>query len=181
MPLTTLSEKTHASLSKLANDVRIAEPSEVRLFTFRTAELHPDREPVSLVDEVGKWAQQGGRFVYYFEIDADIAALERLHSAVSIARGEKRGDRKYARLFAPSRILYVGGSSKLRTRLREHLGYGHKAVYAMQLAHWATICDVQVRFTAARYATDSAREVLGALEDELWTQLSPMLGRQGRT
>lgn len=181
MPLTTLAKTAHASLSKLAHDVRAAEPSEVRTFTFRTIELHPDREPLPLVDAVGKWAQGDGRFVYYFELEGEGAALERLHSAVALARGEKRGDRKYARLFAPSRILYVGGSSKLRTRFREHLGYGHRSVYAMQLAHWATICDVQLRFTAARYPAEYGNDVLGALEDQLWMQLSPMLGRQGRT
>ena len=50
----------------------------------------------------------------------------------------------------------------------------------MQLAYWANVCDVQVRFTVARYAPSVSDEVLGALEDQLWPQLKPMMGRQGR-
>jgi hypothetical protein len=96
------------------------------------------------------------------------------------AREGGRANRKYARLFGPNCVLYVGGSSSLRTRFRQHLGYGNKAVYAMQLAHWASVIDIPVRFTVARYALTVSVEVLGALEDQLWTQLRPMMGRQGR-
>ncbi len=72
--------------------------------------------------EVAEWAAGDGRFVYYFETDADEVSLAALHKAVTEARSVKHAARKYARLFAPNRVLHVGGSASLRSRFREHLG-----------------------------------------------------------
>ena len=180
MPFDLLPENTRAALTALAASVSSVRPISTRTFTFRTGALAPDQELVALVKEVAKWAAGDGRFVYYFEADADEASLAALHRAIAEAREAKHEARKYARLFAPSRVLYVGGSASLPLRFRQHLGYGNKAVYAMQLAYWANVCDVPVRFTAARFAPSVANEVLGALEDQLWSQLKPMMGRQGR-
>lgn len=180
MPFGLLPRNTHAALTALAVSVSAVRPSATRSFEFRTGALVPDQEPVALVNEVAEWAAGDGRFVYYFEADADEASLAALHKAITEARVAKRAARRYARLFTPNRVLYVGGSASLRSRFREHLGYGNKAVFAMQLAYWANVCDVPVRFTAARYSPSVSNEVLGALEDQLWSQLKPMMGRQGR-
>lgn len=180
MPFDLLPKNTHAALTALAATVSSVRPNSTQTFHFQTGALVPDREPAALVQEVAEWAAGDGRFVYYFEADADEASLAALHRAVAAARAAKYEARKYARLFAPSRVLYVGGSASLPSRFRQHLGYGNKSVYAMQLAYWANVCDVPVRFTAARYAPSIANEVLGALEDQLWSQLKPMMGRQGR-
>jgi len=181
MPFTTLAGHTQASLNLLADAVSTVHPTDTQTFDFSTGILLPGQEPVALVQQVADWAAAAaGRYVYYFETDADPVALAALHAVAKDAREGARADRKYARLFGPNCVLYVGGSSSLRTRFREHLGYGNKAVFAMQLAHWASVIDVPVRFTAARYALTASVEILGALEDQLWTQLRPMMGRQGR-
>lgn len=181
MPFTTLATGAQASLNSLALAVSTVHPTSTQTFSFNTGVLVPGQEPVALVQQVATWAAaEAGRFVYYFETDDEPTALTKLHAAVKDARERSVGDRKCARLFGPSRVLYVGGSSSLRTRFREHLGYGHKSVYAMQLAYWASAANVPVRFTAARYAPTVSDEVLGALEDQLWSQLQPMMGRQGR-
>lgn len=179
MPFDLLHEKTHAALATLAATVSTVRPSTIRTFAFRTGDLVPGREPVALVTEVADWAGDG-RFVYYFEADADGTSLAELHRAITAARGAKHEARKYARLFEPNYVWYVGSSASLGTRFRQHLGYGNKAVYAMQLAYWANVRDVPVRFTAARYAPTVGNDALGALEDQLWSQLKPMMGRQGR-
>lgn len=180
MPFNSLPENTRAALTALATAVSTVRPTATQTFAFRTGALVPGQEPAALVKEVADWAAGDGRFVYYFEADADETSMAQLHRAIAAARETKHEARKYARLFAPNRVLYVGGSASLRSRFREHLGYGNKAVFAMQLAYWANVCDVPVRFTAARYSTSISNEVLGALEDQLWSQLRPMMGRQGR-
>lgn len=181
MHFDSLAANTEAALNTLSEAAGGVHPAETRTFAFRTGALVPGQAPVALVQEVGDWTGAApGRYVYYFETDADEPALAALHCAVSDARENKRADRKYARLFGPNKILYVGSSSSLPTRFRQHLGYGNKAVFAMQLAYWANCCDVLVRFSAARYAPTVDAEVIGALEDQLWSQLRPMMGRQGR-
>lgn len=180
MPFNLLPENTHAALTALAAAVSTVRPSSTQTFAFKTGALVSGQEPVALVKEVADWAAGDGRFVYYFEADADESSLAELHRAITAARDAKHEARKYARLFEPNRVWYVGGSASLGTRFRQHLGYGNKAVYAMQLAYWANVRDVPVRFTAARYAPTVSNEALGALEDQLWSQLKPMMGRQGR-
>jgi hypothetical protein len=181
MPFSTLAASAQTSLNALAKAVGGVQPTATRVFDLTTGPLLSGQEPVLLVQQVATWAAaEAGRFVYYFEADCEPATLATLHAAAKEARDSRRAERKYARLFEPNRVLYVGGSASLRTRFREHLGYGHPAVYAMQLAYWGHVVDVPVRFTAARYAPTVSDEVLGALEDHLWLHFRPMMGRQGR-
>lgn len=174
MPFTTLATNAHQALSNLATEVSGVQPVATESFSFRTGELTPAQEPVEIIREVKSWASSApGRFVYLFETEASDTELQDLHAAISGARQEKRAGRAYARLFEPNRVLYVGGSASLGTRFREHLGYASKAVFAMQLAYWANVRDVPVTFTAARYAPGISDAVLGALEDQLWSQKKP--------
>lgn len=180
MPFENLAADTQRALTKLAAAVSTVQPIATKTFAFRTGDLVLRQEPVELVRRVGDWAGSKGRFVYFVETDAVDGAIEALYLAVSHARETNSDGRKYARLQKPNHVLYVGSSQGLKMRFREHLGYASKSVFALQLAHWANVHDAPVRFTAARYAQTVSDEILGALEDQLWSQLKPMLGRQGR-
>jgi hypothetical protein len=65
-------------------------------------------------------------------------------------------------------------------RLKEHLGYGAKATFSLQLAHWTTGLDLELKFICARYRNSAQPDVFQALEDTLWDLLQPMFGRKGR-
>jgi hypothetical protein len=181
MPFATLGAGAKTSLGALALAVSTTYSTPTRTVSFTTGTLLPGSELVALVQQVATWvAAEAGRYVYYFETDDDPTALTALHAAVKDARERTLGDRKYARLFVPNRVLYAGGSSSLGSRFRGHLNCGHKAVYAMHLAYWASALDIPVRFVAARYAPTVSDEVLGTLEDQLWSELQPMMGWKGR-
>jgi hypothetical protein len=180
MPFTSLAATAQAALTQLSLAVSTVHPLETKTFSFKTGSLKLGEEPRGLLDEVGAWAKGSSNFIYVFETDDNQENLAVLHAAVTVAKGDKVGDRCYPRLFTACRTLYVGGSQSLRSRFREHLGYASKTIYAMQLAYWASKFDVPVRFTAAKYPADANASVMGALEDHLWSQLKPMMGRQGR-
>lgn len=180
MPFASLDVNAHRALNALAIAVNGVRPVETRSLRFRTGELDPQREPTQLLSSVATWALPGNQFIYYFRVEASQTELLDLYRGAEQARAAKAAGRAYARLFDANQVFYVGSSRNLRSRLRQHLGYGPKAVYAMQLAHWARTCDVLVEFVAARYADDTPTDVVGALEDQLWSQFKPMMGRQGR-
>lgn len=179
MPFTNLAKSTREGLQTLADAVTDIHPTEVRTFSFRTGTLDPAVKPKALIDDVGRWARDG-RFIYLFQTAAPDEQLAAMFRSYEGAKVGNLGGRKYARMFQSSQTLYVGGSKDLKARLSQHLGYGAKAVYAMQLAHWARQHDVEVEFSVARYDAATHDDVLGALEDFLWAQRRPMLGRQGR-
>jgi hypothetical protein len=96
------------------------------------------------------------------------------------AKARKTRWRAYPHLNAQRTCLYVGSSRSLATRLRDHLGFGPKGTYALQLLHWAPPLSLQLEFVCARYAEDTPTEVIAALEDTLWEARRPMFGRKGR-
>ena len=96
------------------------------------------------------------------------------------AKDRKTHKRAYPHLNAPGTCLYVGSSRSLATRFRDHLGFGPKGTYALQLVHWAPQLSLQLEFVCARYAEDTPAEVIAALEDTLWDARRPMFGRKGR-
>lgn len=179
MPFTKLAANTHAALSSLAAAAKTVHPTDTKTFTFRTGSLLPGQRPPEVKD-VCDWAGRKGAFVYLFRTEADAASLEALHKAFASAKQSRLENRAFARLFDPCKVLYVGSSQDLNSRFKQHLGYRDKGTSSMQLACWASCVDVEVEFIAARYPSTVSPAVLGALEDQLWSELKPMFGRQGR-
>ncbi len=139
--------------------------------------LNPEAKSHAVVADVSAWEGNGRAFLYYFTVtnEVDLSDLERVY----IERNAK-SERAFARLMRQSKCLYVGGSQNISQRLKEHLGYGAKGTYAMQLAYWARELNLDLAFTCARYHDDVGEENLQALEDTLWDELCPMLGRRGK-
>ena len=71
-------------------------------------------------------------------------------------------------------------SYNLLKRLKEHLGYGAKDTYALQLAHWAREMNLDIEVVCAEYPEGIGQEILQTLEDTLWETLKPMFGRKGQ-
>lgn len=179
MPFTGLADATRTGLQALADSVTDVHPDDVKTFKFRTGTLLPGAELPEFVKELDGWAS-GFQHIYVFRTSASTSQAKSMHAAFEAAKKGKRGARAYARLSDASAVLYVGGSKSLKTRVVQHLGYGTKSVYALQLAYWAAPANVEVELLVARYSPKIHDDVLGALEDALWTQLRPMFGRKGR-
>ena len=176
-----LTEHTQVAMRRLADSLEGMKPSETKTWTVRTSELRADAGPPSIVADVQQW-EAGGRpsaFLYSFTAtdNLDLSMVER---AFADAKARERNERAYARLISVSRCFYIGGSRSLAQRLKEHLGFGTRKTYAMQLAHWAMPLRINLEFACARYPAPIDEAVLQALEDTLWSQMQPMFGRKGQ-
>ncbi|MFD2679043.1 hypothetical protein [Camelimonas lactis] len=92
----------------------------------------------------------------------------------------KKPDIAYSKLnaFGDNKALYVGRSSNLLGRIKQHIIGGPKATYAMHMSTWAYDLEGLVQIHAAAYP-DAEDDVLQALEDALWDELTPLFGKRG--
>ncbi len=76
-----------------------------------------------------------------------------------------------------SRILYVGVKcSKIKDRIKQHLGYGPSNSTALHLCQWVPK-DVNLKIEV--YKVDSSNEeYLKFLEKGFWDTLQPMFGKR---
>ena len=177
-------------LQKIADSVVGVVPEEQNSWTIRTGELRPDSETPEIVNKVRGWAVQGSKFIYYIQLMGN-SDLDAIRKAYSDSRDRDRGKRAYARLMKNQSSVqpiaeklptcfYVGSSSNISLRLKEHLGYGAKVTFSLQLAHWTMGLDLELKFICAKYGGLVTPDVYQALEDTLWDQLQPVFGRKGR-
>ena len=175
-----LPEQTQAALAVISAAVEGVLPAEVGSWTIDATDLPDEAAASRLLEEISEWAGASKACLYYFECrsaDVDLAEVE---DAFLKAKARKTHKRAYPHLNARGTCLYVGSSGSLATRFRDHLGFGAKGTYALQLVHWAPALSLQLEFVCARYAEDTAPEVIAVLEDTLWETRRPMFGRKGR-
>ena len=177
---TALPAQTRIALAALSEAVDGVLPVEVRSWPIDVAALPEEAAASSLLREVSEWAGASRTCLYYFECRSAGVDLARVEDAFLKAKARKTQKRAYPHLNAQGTCLYVGSSRSLATRFRDHLGFGAKGTYALQLVHWAPALSLQLDFVCARYAKDTAPEVIAVLEDALWDARRPMFGRKGR-
>jgi hypothetical protein len=176
-------------LQDLADSVVGVVSEEQNSWIIHTSELGAKSNIPGVVEEVRRWAGKGSKFLYYLQLLGQ-PDLDAIRKAYSSSRKRDKGTRAYARLiknqpFSPNRgeepltCFYVGSSSNVSLRLKEHLGYGAKATFSLQLAHWTEGLDLELKFICAKYRGFERSEVYQALEDTLWDQLTPIFGRRG--
>ena len=90
---------------------------------------------------------------------------------------KNKNERKCPKLNKPSSTLYVGSSTTgLKKRIKEHLGDGNKHTYALQLKHWF---KGKYKITIKVYNSDTQREIIQLIEDNLSYYLKPAFGKKG--
>ena len=78
-------------------------------------------------------------------------------------------------LNSPSKIMYVGSSTTgVKSRIKQHIGDGHKGTYALHLKHWY---KGNYKITIMEF--DKTRDVLQIIEDDISERLSPAFGKKG--
>lgn len=179
MPYTDLTQRVLERLDAASAAVRDLAPA---LTTFRITPEHLASEDAAqpLLSDVRK-ATEGGRCIYVLQVcDADVDQVHLAHFQDCFAAAkDAAGYLKFSRLnkVEPSRVLYVGGSATLCSRIREHLGYGSEQTYALRLGRWVPACEIDL--LVAAYDRDASDELVLLLEDTLWRHLMPMFGRPG--
>ena len=145
---------TQDTLAEVSAAVAGVLPAEVRSWPIDATDLPDEAAVLRLLKEVSEWVGASKACLYYFDCrsaDVDLATVER---AFVKAKARKAHKRAYPHLNAPGTCLYVGSSRSLATRFRDHLGFGPKGTYALQLVHWAPPLSLQLEFVCARYAEE---------------------------
>jgi hypothetical protein len=177
-----LPARTQSALQSIADAVDGVVPIDVRSWRIPVSDLPSEPDGFALLEEVAAWAGQSKACLYYFEClpHIDLELVEQTFAAAKASKVARRAYPRLNKLREPGACLYVGGSQSVAKRLRDHLGYGAKKTYALQLIHWAGPLSLEVEFVCAKYSDDTPSVALQALEDTLWETSAPMLGRRGR-
>lgn len=87
----------------------------------------------------------------------------------------KKTDRKCSKINSPSTTMYVGSSiANVKKRLKEHMGFGSKHTYALNLNDWFF---GEYEITVFHYDVTSL--VLQLIEDDTTNELKPAFGKMG--
>lgn len=179
LDLDFIKQEKYKRLQKVADELLSLNPIDQQSFTFNTNELILNKPPERIIQAVSDWVKDRDfLFVYYFSLSED-ANLNTIYQRFSEAKKGKVGSRAYPRINSESRYLYVGSSREFIKRVREHLGYGYKGTYAMQLAYWTQGLNLNIQLFCMRFKTSINQEVVQAFEDAIWDFVKPMLGRKG--
>lgn len=172
-----------AALVKLAGEI-----SAMKVGEFKTIEFSPacvlSAYPETKLRPLIEWskADKGCRFIYVFTVKTkkDPLLLLQRFKAVKQQHKEAKSTRMFARPIQPSTNLYVGSSASLESRIKQHLGYRDKTLYSMQLCHWLEPDSIEsMTLKVWKFPSTISQAVLQAIEDHLWLEAQPMLGKQG--
>lgn len=166
-------------LLELAARVTDVVPIDTGSLRVQTHHLDPEIEQRALLDKVAVQTCKNHLYLYYFQLvhNPDLVEIERTFRN---AKETEKHRRAYPRLNHKSRFLYVGSSFNIYQRFKDHLGYGSKRTYSLQLAHWAFNLNLELDFIYAKYPQDTTHDVIQVIEDTLWDELRPMFGRRGQ-
>ena len=160
----------------LSLEVKVGYLQELKTLIEKALKAQPKRifemKDLSELDDVG-------HVVYVIkEIDGNSEETYKAFSAYKSMQKEKpmAERRACAALNEPSEVLYVGSSTtKIKARIKEHMGDGSKGTYALQLRHWFR---GKLTITIRDYDRLDAR-VIQLLEDDLSHLLKPAFGKRG--
>ena len=146
-------------------------------------QLTDPSELKTLLGRVGKFAEQGVPSIYVFSL-SDVSIYPILNDAFKQKPefGEDDASKlAYSRLnkHTPPESLYVGSSCFLVSRISQHFGCtGGSKTYAMRLNRWALGIAADVELSLWRFADSLNPIELEVVEQQLWEEQKPMLGKR---
>lgn len=173
---TRLAEAAERATTMRVDEVRLQIPIEL-------SRIGEEGYGQSLLDRVKAWRGGSSRstiYVFSFEdaVPQDLVTTLRNAADVALRKiDEARGFPK-CNSSGDSRCLYVGHSFRVETRLRDHLGLGPAGTSSLHLKHWDGHPHDTVTFTAYRLSSDD-KLLAQLLEEYLWDELKPLLGKRG--
>lgn len=165
-------------LLELAARVTDVVSIDTRSLRIHTRQLDPKIEQRALLGKVSALTCKNHLYLYYFQL-VNNPDLVKIESTFLNTKAMERNRRAYARFNHQSKFLYVGSSFNIYQRFKDHLGYGSKSTYSLQLAHWACNLNLELDFIYSEYPQDIGHDIIQVIEDTLWDELRPMFGRRG--
>lgn len=127
--------------------------------------------------ELAKSLPIKGKFIYYFTTNQQLEVSNLFREFIAI-----KTDIKFARYngheLEKCQSLYVGSSSSLRKRFREHCGLSSKQTYALKFRNWMTADNVEIQFHYFQLS-NVTQDILQNIEDGLWKTMLPVFGKLG--
>ncbi len=170
-----------AEAARRADGLRLDEPRLQILIELSQLDDAEYRQSILL--RASAWRARSDRSaIYVFSYDRPVP--QKLVSTLRNAADRALRGIDEARCFpkcnarSESRCLYIGHSYKVETRLRDHLGFGTPGTSSLHLKHWDGHPHDAITFTAYRLPSHD-RLLAQLLEEYLWDELKPLLGKRG--
>ena len=116
--------------------------------------------------------------VYYFKIISHHKGQEIVNALSNYKNLKERSCPKiHKRGNLDSKFLYCGSRKEgLHGRLIQHLGYGSKNTFALQLIHWAKRIDLELEFHYA-WLDENNKRFTELIESAIANEISPLVGK----
>lgn len=118
------------------------------------------------------------RFIYKIDIDSSNNIID---AATNFKKNNKEIALSRINEGAKTNVLYIGSSEKgVEKRLREHLGFGAKSTYSMQLHHLireSNLTELSITINIYPFEGSIGATLLKNIEFALWHKYKPFLGK----
>lgn len=180
MEIEKVKKATINDLVSIIDDIKNIRFEEKLSYKFNTKDLQNAQFLENFLNSIKKQINHKRyKYIYTFYL-IDNSPLDSIYNRYKNAKKSKKSERAYARLNRKSHCLYVGSSKGLIPRIKQHLGFGPKGTYAMQLWYWCENLDLDITLNIYVFGNGISINAFQAFEDGAWNSLKPMLGRQGK-
>jgi len=171
---------TIKSLKKIIDELEDIRIEGKLSYKFNTKDLNNNQFIDNLLNEIkNKTNHKKYKYIYTFHLSEN-SNLDEVYTNYKYCKENKKFERAYARLNNKSHCLYVGSSKGLVPRIKQHLGFGPKGTYAMQIYYWCEDLYLDIVINLYAFVSDIDPRAFQAFEDGAWNFYRPMLGRQGK-
>ena len=180
MKIEKVKKATIADFVSIIEELKNIRFEEKLSYKFNTKDLQNDQFVENFLNKIKKQINHNKyKYIYTFWLP-DNSPSDSIYSRYKNAKESKKSERAYARLNRKSRCLYVGSSKGLIPRVKQHLGFGPKGTFAMQICYWCENLDLDITLNIYAFGNSITIKAFQAFEDGVWDSLKPMLGRQGK-
>jgi hypothetical protein len=123
-------------------------------------------------------------YIYFFKVsgkDKNIANLKSLFKTEKERQSNNKDEKNDMCRINPvnsKQYFYVGRSQNIKSRLRQHLSHKYKGTYGLHMERWCQELDYNIEILIYKFVNQD-NLLIQALEDALWDELKPCLGRKG--
>ena len=180
MEIEKVKKATINDFVSIIDDIKNIQFEEKLSYKFNTMDFQNVQFVENFLNNIKKQINHNKyRYIYTFCLP-DNFTLDSIYNRYKNTKESKKSERAYARLNRKSHCLYVGSSKGLIPRIKQHLGFGPKGTFAMQLCYWCENLDLDITLNIYVFGNGISIKAFQAFEDGAWDSLKPMLGRQGK-
>lgn len=180
MNIKNVKKATISDLVSIIDELKHIRCEEKLSYKFNTKDLQNTQFLESFLTSIKKQINHKKyKYIYTFYL-REKHPLDSIYDRYKNAKQNKESGRAFARLNRKSRCLYVGSSKGLIARIKQHLGFGPKGTFAMQLYYWCENLGLDITLDIYAFGNGISVEAFQVFEDGAWNSLKPMLGRQGK-